>query len=58
MAATGSQPGAEWGYQAFTGAVQTELKEGIVDVLADKVTVDEFVENMDSRINEALKELE
>jgi len=29
-----------------------------VDVLADKVTVDEFVENMDSRINEALKELE
>ena len=58
LAATGSQPGAEWGYQAFTGAVQTELKEGIVDVLADKVTVDEFVENMDSRINEALKELE
>lgn len=57
LSATGPQPGAEWGYQAFTGAIQTELKEDVSSVLAGKTTVDQFVEETDQKFTDALKEL-
>ncbi|WP_367568128.1 ABC transporter substrate-binding protein [Lacrimispora sp.] len=57
LAATDSQPGAEWGYQAFTGAVQNDLRDKLIDVLAGKVTVDQYVEEMNSFMDETLKEL-
>lgn len=57
LAATDSQPGAEWGYQAFTGAVQNDLRDKLIEVLAGKMTVDQYVEEMNQFMNEALKEL-
>lgn len=57
LAATDSQPGAEWGYQAFTGAVQNDLRDKLIEVLAGKVTVDQYMEEMNHFMNEALKEL-
>ncbi|MEY8355593.1 sugar ABC transporter substrate-binding protein [Lachnospiraceae bacterium 54-53] len=57
LAATDSQPGAEWGYQAFTGAVQNDLRDKLIEVLAGKLTADQYVEEMDGIISEALKEL-
>lgn len=57
LAATSPQPGAEWGYQAFTGAIQNDLRDKLIDVLAGKLTVDQYVEEMDGTITEALKEL-
>ncbi len=58
LAATDSQPGAEWGYQAFTGAVQADLRDRLIDVLAGKLTVDQYVDEMDGTITEALKDLQ
>lgn len=55
--ATDAQPGAEWGYQAFTTLVQTDLKTGVQDVLAENITIDEFIESMDALITESLDEL-
>lgn len=55
--ATDAQPGAEWGYQAFTTLVQTDLKAGVQDVLAENITIDEFIESMDALITESLDEL-
>lgn len=57
LAATSSRPGAEWGYQALTGAVQSDLRDKLVEVLAGKMTVDQYTEEMDGLINEKLKEL-
>ena len=57
LAATDSQPGAEWGYQAFTGAVQSDLRDKLIEVLAGKLTVDQYAEDMDGLITETLKEL-
>ncbi|MDF2887104.1 MAG: hypothetical protein K0R23_1489, partial [Lacrimispora sp.] len=56
-AATSSRPGAEWGYQALTGAVQGDLRDKLVEVLAGKLSVDQYTEEMDGLINEKLKEL-
>lgn len=58
LAATSPQPGAEWGYQAFTGAIQNDLRDKLIEVLAGKLTVDQYAEDMDALITEALKELE
>jgi alpha-1,4-digalacturonate transport system substrate-binding protein len=57
LKATGPQPGAEWGYQAFTGAVQGDVRDRLIDVLAGKLTVDQYLKNMDTLITEKLKEL-
>ncbi|GLC83225.1 ABC transporter substrate-binding protein [Lacrimispora brassicae] len=57
LAATDSQPGAEWGYQAFTGMIQNDLRDKLIEVLAGKLTVDQYTENMDGLITDALKEL-
>lgn len=56
LAATGPVPGREWGYQAFTGAISTDLRDGLSDVLAEKITVDEFIEKMDQLINDTLND--
>ena len=58
LAATGKQPGAEWGYQAFTGAVQNNIRDGLIDVLANKTSVDDYLTNIDALITETLKELQ
>jgi len=58
LAATSAQPGAEWGYQAFTGAVQIDVRDQLIDVLAGKTSVDEYMEEMDAQFTEVLKELQ
>ena len=57
LAATGSQPGAEWGYQAFTGAIQNDLRDKLIEVLAGQLTVDQYAEDMDKLITDTLEEL-
>lgn len=57
LAATGTQAGTEWNSQEFMGLVQTDIKDGLVNVLAGKVTVDEFLEESDALITKALEEL-
>ena len=39
-------PGKEWGYQAFTNAIQTDWN-GISEMLAGNITTDELIENID-----------
>ncbi len=58
LAATDAQPGAEWGYQAFTGAVQNDIKDGIINVLAGKLTVDDFLTEMDVLVKVTLQEIQ
>lgn len=58
LAATGSQPGAEWGYQAFTGVVQTDVKDKLVEVLAGQLSVEQYLTDMDALFTEKLKELQ
>jgi|GEM_PF-108389 len=58
LAATSAQPGAEWGYQAFTGAVQIDVRDQLIDVLAGKTSVDVYMEEMDAQFTEVLKELQ
>lgn len=58
LAATSAQPGAEWGYQAFTGAVQVDVREQLIDVLAGKTSVDEYMESIDAEFTEVLKDLQ
>ena len=57
LAATGPQPGAEWGYQAFTGAIQNDLRDKLIEVLAGQLTVDQYAGDMDKLITDALEEL-
>ena len=45
--ATSDVPGKEWGYQAFTNSIQTDLKNGISEMLAGNITSDELMENID-----------
>lgn len=57
LAATGTQPGAEWGFQAFTGAVQGEIKEKLASVLAGNLTIEAYLQDMETLINVTLAEL-
>ncbi len=56
--ATDDIPRSEWGFQSFTGAVQNDIRDGLIDVLAGKVTVEEYLIQTDQLINETLKDLE
>ncbi len=58
LAATDAQPGAEWGYQTFTGTVQNDIRDSLVDVLAGKQTVDDYLTEMDTLITVTLKEIQ
>ena len=58
LAATGTQPGAEWGYQEFTGATGTDFKEGLMNVLAGNTSTEQFLEDMDALFTETLAELQ
>jgi len=57
LAATGTQPGAEWGFQAFTGAVQGEIKEKLASVLAGNLTIEAYLQDIETLINVTLAEL-
>ncbi len=57
LAATDARPGAEWGYQAFTGAVQNDIRDGLIDVLAGKLSVDDYLTKIDTLITVTLKEI-
>ncbi len=58
LSSTGKQPGAEWGYQAFTGAVQGEIRDRLIDVLAGKLSVDDYLVHIDTFITDTLKDLQ
>ena len=57
LAASGSQPGAEWGFQAFTGVVQADVRDRLIDVLVGKLSVDQYLIDMDAFITEKLEEI-
>ncbi|MCL2015068.1 MAG: sugar ABC transporter substrate-binding protein [Defluviitaleaceae bacterium] len=57
LAASGSQPGAEWGFQEFTGLINVDLREGLSEVLAGILTVEEYLEMMDDLITRSLADI-
>jgi ABC-type sugar transport system, periplasmic component len=58
LAASSKRPGAEWGYQTFTGLVQTDIREQLVEVLAGNMSVDEYLSSIDALFTETLKDME
>lgn len=58
LSASAPEAAAEWGFQSFTGAVQEDLRDGVIDVLAGKITVEEYLTNTDRLFAETLKELQ
>lgn len=57
LTSTGPQPGAEWGYQDLTGVVQIDIREQLIDVLAGKTSVDDYLEDINDLITERLEEI-
>lgn len=58
LAATSPQPGAEWGYQAFTGIVQNDVRDKLIEVLAGKLSVEDYLVQIDALFTETLKEIQ
>lgn len=58
LSATDAQPGAEWGFQEFTGATGTDFKEGLMNVLAGNTTTEDFLADMDALFTETLTDLQ
>lgn len=58
LKATNSRPGAEWGYQTFTGMVQNDIRDQLIEVLAGQLSVDDYMNNMDELFTEKLSGLE
>lgn len=56
--ATSTQPGAEWGYQEFTGATGTDFKDGLINVLAGNTTTEDFLSQMDQLFTDTLADLQ
>lgn len=57
LEASSSRPGAEWGYTAFTGAIQADGKDKLTEVLAGSLSVDDYLTEMDEIAQETLNEL-
>lgn len=57
LAATNSQPGAEWGYQALTGVIQLDIRDQLIEVLAGKLSAADYLVEMDELITETLDEI-
>ena len=57
MNATNDVPGKEYGYQAFINSIQADMKNGISEVLAGNLSVDELIESIDALATESLEEL-
>ena len=57
LAASGTQPGSEWGFQEFTGRVNADLREGLAEVLAGMLSIQDYLEMMDRIATEALDEI-
>lgn len=55
--ATNDVPGKEYGYQAFINSIQTDMKNGISEVLAGNLSIDELIESIDALATESLAEL-
>ena len=55
--ATNDVPGKEYGYQAFINSIQADMKNGISEVLAGNLSVDELIESIDALATESLEEL-
>ena len=57
LAASGPQPGLEWGFQEFTGRVQTDMRERLAEVLAGNITIEQYLSIMDDVATKALEEI-
>jgi len=57
LAASGPQPGLEWGFQEFTGRVHVDLRDRLAEVLAGIMTVEDYLVYMDALITRALAEI-
>jgi alpha-1,4-digalacturonate transport system substrate-binding protein len=57
LAASGPQPGLEWGFQEFTFEINTDMREGLAEVLAGMLTIQEYLEMMDDLATRALAEI-
>jgi len=57
LAASGTQPGSEWGYQEFTGRINADLREGLAEVLAGMLSIQDYLEMLDELATEILAEI-
>ena len=57
LAASSPQAGAEWGYQAFTSIIQNDVRDRLIEVIAGKLTVEDYLTEMDGLAAEALTDL-
>ena len=57
LSATSKQPGAEWGYSQFTALVKNDIRDRTIDVLAGKMTVDNYASTLDAEFTKTLKQL-
>ena len=57
LAASGPQPGLEWGFQEFTGRFNADMRESLAEVLAGIITVEEYLIMMDELAARILSEL-
>ncbi len=58
LQATGTRPGNEWGYQAFTSKVQDSIRDNLAEVISGNLTPEEYVKGLDATFQEALSEIE
>jgi len=58
LAASTSRPGAEWGFQAFTSVVQGDMRDGLIEVLAGQLSVEDYLSETDALFTEALEDIE
>jgi len=57
LAATSSVPGREWGFQELTSIIQTDIRDGLEEVLAGQLSIANYLQRMDDIINDALAEI-
>lgn len=58
LSSTSPQPGAEWGYQAVIGVIQLDVRDQLIEVLAGKLSVEDYLAEMDELITETLADIE
>jgi len=58
LAASGPQPGAEWGFPEFMSRINVDFREGLAEVLAGALSIQGFLDELDALATEILEELD
>lgn len=58
LAASGPQPGLEWGFMEFTSRIQVDMRESLAEVLAGMLSVEDYLIMLDEMATRILAELD